>query len=113
MAAAAGVDLDDRNTRGVNAFGIVHGLLVPFDHKKRKLLLQGRDGFLEQRGLPGAGRTDEIQCSDILRLEITAVALGQLVVVGEDVLLQLDFAVFPVRMAVMMVPVGMGMPMIV
>ena len=108
MAAAAGVDLDDRDAGGIDALGIVHCLLIPLDHEKRDLLLERFNGLFEQGGFAGSGRTDKIQCDNVFCFKIATIAFSEPVVVCQYVLLQLDFTTLTVRVGVIV-----SLPMIV
>ncbi len=109
MTAASGIDLDDRNAGGIDAFGVVHGLLIALYYKKRNLFLECFDSFFEQGGFACSGGADEVQGRDVFGFEIAAVAFGELVVVSKNVLLKLDFTGIAVIVAVC---VAMSMAMI-
>jgi hypothetical protein len=54
MAARAG-DLHGRCAGGTDAFAVIGGRLVAFDHIGLQLALQVADGALQQCGLAGTG----------------------------------------------------------
>ncbi len=92
MAALAGVDLDRRRAGGADAFGILAGLLVAFDHGHRRLALEHLDGLAQQRGFARTGAGNQVQRKDATFGESFAVLLRIGVVLGQDVLLDLHHA---------------------
>ena len=80
MAAFAGVDLNRRGAGGADARGVVHRLLIAFNHRAGGFLFQPQQGFRQQGGFAGAGAGDQIQHQLVFRGEARAVAGGQTVV---------------------------------
>lgn len=92
VAAFAGVDLNRADAGGANAFGVVGGLLIAFDHRAREAAGDAFQGFGQQGGFTGARAGDQIQRGNMLASEVFAVMLGQRVVFAQYVLLDLHHA---------------------
>ena len=90
MAAGAGVDLHDRRAGGADALPVIGGRLIALEHEERQLGLQIADGALEQRGLAGTRRADEIERQDLAAGEPGAVLRRERIVLGEDARLERD-----------------------
>jgi hypothetical protein len=90
VAARAGVDLHHVATGGADALGVVRGLLITLDHAEAELAPQVAKQALQQAGLAGSRRADEVQRQNAAPGKPAAIALRQLVVLGEQVLLERD-----------------------
>ena len=93
MASGAGVDLHRRRAGSPNALAIVRRRLIAFDDIELQFVLQIADGALQQRGLAGARRTDEIERENLPAREPGPVLRRQGIVLGEDARLQLDHGI--------------------
>ena len=60
MATFAGVDLDSTAAGRANAFGVVEGLLISFDHSKFVLIFDLIDRIAEQCGLTASGTGNKV-----------------------------------------------------
>ena len=92
MAALSGVDLQGRCAGGANAVGIMRGLLVALDDRRRNPTLERLDRAHQQRRLARAGTGYKIQCENPAVSEELAVLRGVPIVLREDVLLDLHHA---------------------
>lgn len=106
VASRPSVDLNRRCPGGANAFAVIGGGLIAFDHEDRDFVLEVLNCPFQQRRLAGAGRADDVQCQDFPPLEPASVAHGERVVLGEQAGLQLDDS-RPAPMAIMIVVVMM------
>ena len=104
---------------GGNAVGVVARLLVAFDYITAKFPAEVLQGTLQKAGFARAGRADQVEGENIFGFQEAAVALGQQVVLLQNVLFQLDdglAVVVPVlvlMVAVVVVPiVAVGMRMV-
>src|SRR5580658_4145041 len=100
MARGASVDLDHRRAGRTDTLAVIGRGLIAFDDVERKVAAQVVDGALEQRGLAGAGRADEIERQDFAPGEPGAVARRKGVVLGQHAGFELDHRVW------MMVVIG-------
>lgn len=112
MASSAGIDLHGRRTRSPNPLAIVHGRLVPLDHIELELTLEIANRSLQQRGLAGSRRTDQVQRENFPACEPGPVLRRQRIVLGEDARLEFNDTVVCMRVMVVIVAVVM-MPVIV
>ena len=92
VTALAGVDLYCRNAGGANPLGVVRGLLIALDHRDRPPVLQIGNSFDQQRCLARAGARNKVQREHPRLGEPRAIAIGQIVVLAENVALDLDDA---------------------
>lgn len=61
MAAFTGVDLNRRGAGGADARGVVHRLLIAFNHRAGGFRFQPQQGFRQQGGFAGARAGDRVQ----------------------------------------------------
>ena len=80
MAAFTGVDLNRRGAGGADARGVVHRLLIAFNHRAGGFRFQPQQGFRQQGGFAGARAGDQVQHQLVFSGEARAVAGGQTVV---------------------------------
>lgn len=117
VAALAGVDLHRRRTGRANALGVVLGLLVAFDDRRRHAPAERLQGLHQQGRLAGAGAGEKVDGEDAVVAKAGAVARGIGVVLGEDAVLQLHHALLAGAGGIVVrvvVSVGMVMaPMVV
>ena len=92
MAAGTGVDLDHRAAGGADALGVVGGGLVALYHEDAHLVAQRTDGAFQQAGFAGTRRTHQVQREHLTALEPAAIAFGQSLILGQNVLFEDDGA---------------------
>jgi hypothetical protein len=112
MTPFAGVDLHGLCAGCLNAVGIVHRLLIAFNH------IDGArcsfDGFFQQGGFAATGRTHQVDGKYIFGFQPAAVALCQQVILMKNIAFQSQFALlFMVVMRVMMVMMTMVVIMMI
>src|SRR5579883_1772898 len=90
VASAAGIDLHRPRPRGPNPLRIVGGGLVPLDDRYRDLTLQIAQRALEQSRLARTGTAHDVEREDSPAGQPASVALGDELVLGENVRLELD-----------------------
>src|SRR5262249_45247620 len=79
---------------------------IALDDRDDALAAKSRDRLLEERGLAGARRAHDVQGKDAATREPAAIALGEEIVVREDIALQRHAMRMIMIMIVMMVVVG-------
>ena len=89
-----------------DAPGIVVGLLVAFNDGAAEFVRQVAQGPLQQRGLAGAGRADQVKDKNPFLFEQGAVEACQAVVFAQDILFDGDSGPLD-RFSVVFVIVGM------
>ena len=85
MAGPSGVDLNDRGSGMADPLGIVGGLNIPLDHPNAEISFQGLDGFFQERGLAGSGRTHEVDDQQAVLRKSLPVLLGYALIRLQDV----------------------------
>jgi hypothetical protein len=113
VASIAGIHLHHGSACLVNTVGVVHGLLVTFDHKKPDHLAQFPDGPFKQAGFTRSRGTYQVDCKDIPGFKKTPVTLCKEVVLRQYILLHSNL--LPMRMVVIrgMMLMGMALDMMV
>src|SRR6202451_1217360 len=120
MTSAAGVDLNRRASGGADSLRVERSLLIALDDADRNFSAQLANRTVQQRSLAGARRAHQVEGHDLAPFQPSAVVLGEVIVPGENILLELKrtrcrmFVRMLVRMfmcravIVMMVAVLMG-----
>ena len=95
MAAAAGIDLNDRYIMAGNAVGVLRGEKITFNNCQPQLFVKSRDRFFQERRLARSRRSQKIQDKDSLLCQLLAQGGGYGVVLSQNVLHDLYFHVNP------------------
>ncbi len=98
MAAGAGIDLHRRGAGGANPFGVIERRLSTFDDADVQRVAGRADGALEQAGLARPRGADQVQRQDTATGQPAAVAFGQQMVLGQQVLFEPDRTTVQLRM---------------
>src|ERR1700691_1498291 len=89
MTSAAGIDLNRRASGGADSLRVERSLLIALDDADRNFSAQLANRTFQQRSLAGARRAHQVEGHDLAAFQPSAVVLGEVIVFGEDVLLEL------------------------
>src|ERR1700685_1284876 len=89
MTSAAGVDLNRRASGGADSLRVERSLLIALDDADRNFSAQLANRTFQQRSLAGARRAHQVEGHDLAPFQPAAVVLGEVIVFGENILLEL------------------------
>src|SRR5580698_9156588 len=97
MTAGTRVDLHGAHPRRTDPLGVIRRLLVPFDDRDSELALEIAQCALEQRGLSSTGAAEEIERQHAAAGEPVSIALGDQLVLTENLRFELHRPAIPAR----------------
>jgi hypothetical protein len=89
MTSAAGVDLNRAASGGADPLRVQGRFLISLDDADRNLSAQFANRALQQRSLARPRRAHQIEGHDFATFKPAAVVLGEVIVLGENILLEL------------------------